>query len=181
MCEKHKKEYEEVKRIEKEVRIKREQESYPVAIKFLIDNFGANIFDIDSIKQIKYTKNFAKSLKGKGGVVIEYIDGVPVNLVKSINLGKHLPNVIRVRRKKGLARSHEKRATAKAYREKRVTYGVLIASEDMSSIMALVYELLAALILKPIYWTPENRGVGKFQHRIYIDCEDPKEVFKDYI
>ena len=45
------------------------------------------------------------------------------------------------------------------------------------SIIALVYELLATLILKPIYWNPEISDVDEFWCRIYVDCEDPKDVF----
>lgn len=180
-CPNCKKEITEKAKAEKEAKLKRERESYPVAIKFLIDNFGAKIFDINSVKQFEYTPEFADSLEGKCGVVPEFIDGKVVNLIKSVNLGQHLKEIIKVRNGKDEAKSREKRATAKVYKEGRVTYGVLVASEDMSSIMALVYELLAALMLKPIYWTPENSGIVKFQYRIYVDCEDPREVFKNEV
>lgn len=72
---------------------------------------------------------------------------------------------------------HTKRIIADAYDEKGITYAVLVASETMSSMMALVCELLAALQFKPIYWNPESKGIGEFQYRIYVNCEDPRDVF----
>lgn len=68
---------------EKDARIKKEQETYPVAIKFLIDNFGANIFDFDSINYIAYSPAFARILDNICGVIIERIDDKPVNLINT--------------------------------------------------------------------------------------------------
>lgn len=180
MCEKH----QLLKRVGEDLnnylKCKREEESFPVAIKFLIDNFSVDIFDFDSAEQIIYSDKFADSLEGLCGVVIEYIDGVPVNLIKSVNLGCHFRHDIRPSRLNPSENS-AKQALSDATKECRITYGILTASKDMSNIMALVYELLAALILKPICWNPEFAGTGEFQCRIYVDCEDPKDVFKDII
>lgn len=164
----------------KEAKRRREIESYPAAIEYFINNLGVELFDLDSIEQFEYSDDFADSLKGKCGVLAECIDRGAVNLIKSINLGEHLKNDIR-RSRLSPSSDPAKQALATATKEKRVTYAVLVASETMTSFEALENELLAAMQLKPIYWKPEFTGIGRFQYRIYVDCEDPKEVFKNFL